>query len=189
MKKIVVYPAKVLRQITPKIEKADMSLRRDVSELKKVLSASDNGAGLAATQIGLKRRFFGLKDIKTKEVEVFVNPEIEAVFGEKVYPKIKVEGEKDEDFLEGCLSFPDYYGTVKRFLKISVAWEELVGEKLVKRKKDMSGFEAIVFQHELDHLNGVLFVDRILEEGGKFYKSIDKEMVVWEVKKVVEGKL
>ncbi|MFA5828305.1 MAG: peptide deformylase [Candidatus Shapirobacteria bacterium] len=189
MKKIVIYPAEVLRQTTPRIEKVDGSLKGDVSELKKVLSASANGAGLAATQIGLDRRFFGLKDVKTKEVEVFINPEIEVVFGEKVYPKIKVEGGKDEDFLEGCLSFPDYYGTVKRFLKITASWEELIGEKLVKRKKDMSGFEAIVFQHELDHLNGVLFVDRILEEGGKFYKEVNKEMVVWEVRKVVEGEI
>ena len=185
MKKIVVYPAKILRSVTSEIKTVDKALTDDIAELKKVLEISENGAGLAATQIGLSRRFFGLKNIKTKNVEVFINPEIKIVFGEKVYPMIKVEGKKDENFLEGCLSFPNFYGTVKRFLKITALWQELVGEQLEERGREMSGFEAIVFQHELDHLNGILFVDRVDEEGGKFYKSIKEEMTAWEVKKVI----
>lgn len=187
MKKIVIYPAEILRSKTPKIEGVDADLADEVLELRKILEISENGAGLAATQIGLSRRFFGLKDIKTKNAEIFINPGMVITFGEKVYPIIKTEGKKDENFLEGCLSFPDYYGTVKRFLKIRAFWEETVSGRLEKREQELSGFEAIVFQHELDHLDGILFVDRILEEGGKFYKTIKGEMAVWEVKKVVEG--
>jgi len=179
----------MLRSVTPIIEVVDSKLVDDVAELEKILKNSDNGAGLAATQIDLNRRFFGLKDTKTKKVEVFINPEIEAVFGEKTYPMIKVEGKKDENFLEGCLSFPDYYGTVKRFLKIKVSWQELREGKLTKKSKELAGFEAIVFQHERDHLNGIVFVDRVGEEGGKFYKVVGEEMMVWDVGKVLRGEL
>jgi len=179
----------MLRSVTPMIEVVDSKLVDDIAELEKILKNSDNGAGLAATQIGLNRRFFGLKDTKTKKVEVFINPEIEAVFGEKTYPMIKVEGKKDENFLEGCLSFPDYYGTVKRFLKVLVGWEEIEGGKLVYKEKELDGFEAIVWQHEADHLDGVLFVDHIKKEGGKFYRWIGDVKQVWDVGRVIEGKL
>jgi len=189
VQKIVVYPSEILRSVTPKIGKVDKVLLAQVDKLKKILETSENGAGLAATQIGLNKRFFGLKDVKTKNVYIFINPEINVTFGEKVYPMIKIEGKEEENFLEGCLSFPDYYGTVKRFLNISVCWQEIEEGRLINKTKELSGFEAIVFQHELDHLNGILFVDRVFEEGGKFYKSVGEEMKVWNVKAVVEGKL
>lgn len=174
MKKIVIYPNEVLRKRAVKVEKIDKNLFQDIKDLEKVLEKSENGAALAANQIGVAKRFIGIKNLKEKKIDVLINPEIKKFYGEKVYPKMVGEGDKSEDFLEGCLSFPDFYGTVKRYLKIEVAWQDLNGDK---KEKFLEGFEAIVFQHEFDHLNGVLFVDHIKEEGGKFYKWNGKEMV------------
>jgi len=67
-----------------------------------------------------------------------------------------------EDFYEGCLSFPDLYGTVKRWLKIKVSCKTLNQKgKLEAKEEVLEDLWAIVFQHELDHLNGKLFVDHL----------------------------
>jgi len=189
MKKIVLYPADVLRQTLSEIMAVDEKLIKAVSDLSEILEKSDNGAGLAANQINSKKRFFGLKNGQTKKIDIFINPRITASYGEKIYPVINLEDGGEEDCLEGCLSFPDYFGTVKRYLKIEAEWQEIEGGKLIKKSKTMNGFEAIVFQHEADHLDGILFVDHIKRDGGKFYKWEDKEKIIWDVDKVIGGKL
>ena len=189
MKEIILYPAKILREKLLRVERVDKELIEDMADLDGLLEKSENGAGLAATQIGSKKRFFGLKNSKTKKVDVFINPTIVKSKGEKVYPILKSEEGGEEDFLEGCLSFPDYFGTVKRFLEIEAEWEEVEGKNLIKKTKRMKGFEAIVFQHEADHLDGVLFVDHIKRDGGKFFKWVEKDKISWNVDKVIEGKL
>jgi peptide deformylase len=189
MKKIVLYPAKILREVLADVKTVDKKLVDDVADLREILEKSDNGAGLSANQIGSRKRFFGVKNIETKQVEIFINSKVAQTYGEETYPVIKLEDGGEEAFLEGCLSFPDYFGTVKRFLKIVAEWEEIEGEELVKKTKTMNGFEAIVFQHEKDHLDGILFIDHIKRDGGKFYKWAAKEKILWDVNKVIEGKL
>ncbi len=174
MRSIVMYPNPVLLKKVPEVKSASEVLD-EVNDLKEVLENSENGAGLASTQLSIEKRFFGLKNNKT--VEVLINPVIVGVYGQKVYPVMVGEGEKDEDFLEGCLSFPNLYGTVKRYLKIEAVWQEIEGDKLISKKKTMNGFEAIVFQHELDHLDGILFIDHIKRDGGKFYKFEGKKKI------------
>lgn len=183
MRKIILYPDPVLRTKMVAVKEVDEKLKKEIGALKEILEKCENGAGLAATQIGLKRRFFGVKDIKTKRVEVFVNPKIIRTFGKKVYTKVegpasaeasscpadKSAGKKETDFLEGCLSFPDLFGTVKRYFKIEVEW-------MGQSPKILEGFGAIIFQHELDHLDGILFVDHIKEEKGKLYRWIGDKM-------------
>ena len=172
MRKIVLYPAEILRKNTEEIKNVDKKLLLEIKDLKKILKDGDNAAGLAGPQIGLNRRFFGSKEIGQGNVLVFINPKIEKFYGEKVYPKL-VDGKgNEEDFLEGCLSFPNFFGTVKRFLKIEVSWQEIEKEELVLKKKTLVGFEAIVWQHESDHLDGVVFIDHIRRDGGKFFKDI-----------------
>lgn len=189
MKKIVAYPAKILREVLPKVLTVDKKLLEDVTNLGEILEKSENGAGLSANQIGSKKRFFGLKSGENKRIIIYVNPRIAKSFGTKVYPAIKLDNGEEEDFLEGCLSFKDFFGQVKRYLKIEAEWEEIEGDKLVKKTKTMNGFEAIVFQHEADHLDGILFIDHIKRDGGKFYKWAAKEKIVWSIDKVIEGKL
>lgn len=185
MNKIVVYPNEVLRKRAEEIKEIDKTLLSEIDDLKKMLEKSENGAALAANQIGVLKRFIGIKDFKEKKVDILINPKIEKFFGEKVYPKIVDEEGKGEDFLEGCLSFPDFYGTVKRYLEIKLSWQDIKGKKM---QRILKGFEAIVVQHEYDHLNGVLFVDHVKEEKGKFYKSIDNKMAVWNVDMVIDRK-
>ncbi len=181
MRKIVMYPNKVLREKVPEVLNATEVLA-DIEILKEILNASDNGAGLASTQLGIVKRFFGLK--AGKKIDIYINPKIYGVYGEKIYPIMVGDGEKEDDFLEGCLSFPDLFGTVKRYLKIEAHWQEMVKNKLVSRKKTMNGFEAIVFQHELDHLDGILFIDHIKRDGGKLFKFIGEKKVEWSIDKL-----
>ncbi len=182
MRKIVIYPAKILRQRTEEIKNVDKKLLSGIEDLKKILKNGDNAAGLAASQIGLNKRFFGIKEIAgaihESPVQIFINPKIEKVYGEKVYPKIVDEGKNETDFLEGCLSFPGFFGTVRRYLKIKVRYQfvSFSDNQFVSKEKVLSGFEAIVWQHEFDHLEGIVFIDHIKEEGGKFYKDVGGKM-------------
>ncbi len=172
MKEIVIYPAEILRKKTDEIKVVDKKLIKEINGLKNILKNTNNGAGLAAPQIGLNKRFFGSKEIGKGSVLIYINPKIEKSYGEKVFPKIVGEDKKEEDFLEGCLSFPKYFGTVKRFLNIDVSWDEIEEVNLIRKKRKLSGFEAIVWQHESDHLDGIVFVDRVKEDKGKFFKEV-----------------
>jgi len=176
MRKIILYPNKILRVVTPEIIKVTLGLKKEINDLILILKKGDNAAGLAAPQIGLNKRFFGTKEIGDGSVMVFINPKIEKTFGEMVFPVI-LENEVEDDFWEGCLSFPDYFGTVKRYLKIKVSWQEIKNDILIEKEETFGGFEAIVFQHEIDHLNGIVFTDHIKKDKGKFCKMIGKEMV------------
>ncbi len=187
MRKIILYPNEVLRKKVSDVTEIDKTTAKEIEELKKLLAEGENAAGLAAPQIGVSKNFFGMK--VDGEVKVYFNPKLIKTWGERVYPKImkspasvRDSGEAMEDFLEGCLSFPDYFGTVKRWLKIEVEWQELVGKKFITKRKELEVFEAIVWQHESDHLLGKLFVDYIKKEGGKFYKWNGKEMVKADIK-------
>lgn len=183
-REIVMFPSKVLRTKTERITRVDDSLLEEVETLKEMLEASENGAGLAAPQIGISKSFLGIKE--GEKVKILINPKLEAFYGEKVYPKIVDNEGRESDFLEGCLSFPDLYGTVKRYLKIKVSWEEIIDKKLVKKEKELQGFGAIVWQHEVDHLDGVLFVDHVKREGGKFYSWVGKKKVPADVNVVLK---
>jgi peptide deformylase len=176
MRKIVIYPNEILRQKTKEVEVVDKKLIRDIDDLRKILTEGANAAGLAAVQIGVEKRFFGSKEFEGNKVEIFINPRVEKTYGGKIYPKIVDENKRESDFLEGCLSFPKYFGTVKRYLSIDVSWDEIKGEKLVREFRKLNGFEAIVWQHESDHLDGIVFVDHIKKDGGKFFKEMNGGM-------------
>jgi peptide deformylase len=117
--------------------------------------SKNGGVGLAGPQVGVSLRFFikGFEeqkrypDIETIEKEVIINP------------KIKFLTQDNTEFWEGCLSIPNMRGLVKRPNKIEV---EYYNEELKKQKKILQGFEAIVFQHEYDHLDGNLYIDKLV---------------------------
>lgn len=184
MKEIVKFPNRVLRKVTKEVRELDEKTLKEIEELKEILRTSENGAGLAAPQIGISKSFLAMKN--QSGVGVLVNPSLDQVFGEKVYPKIRNEDGSEEEFLEGCLSFPDLFGTVKRYLKIKVSFDEILGDKLKRKEKILEGFEAIVWQHEVDHLAGILFVDHIKEEGGDFFVWKEKEKIKTSVERVLE---
>ena len=188
MRKIVFYPNEILRVETKDINSVDEKLQVDVDELMWALQKEkDHAAGLAAVQVGLDRRFFGLVTGQKRNLQIFINPRVVKTFGQKLRPIMTFDDGAQEDFLEGCLSFPGLFGTVKRYLRIEAEWEELKNKKLERKSKVLEGIEAIAYQHELDHLNGILFIDHIKEEGGELYmwegdrkKRVDINQVVEE---------
>jgi len=151
---ILPYPHPALRWKSKQIQEINDDLRRIVAEMFTLMYAS-KGIGLAANQVGLPYRLFILNlsaDPEDKEEElVFINPEI-------LKRKGSTEGE------EGCLSFPGMYGQVKRAAKIEVEAFDLNGQCFGYSLDDLA---ARAVQHESDHLDGVLFIDRMTETAGR----------------------
>lgn len=147
---IVRYPHPALRWKSKPITEINADLRRIVGEMFELMYQA-NGIGLAANQVALPYRLFVLNltaDPEEKEEEfVFINPEI-------MRRKGSAEGE------EGCLSFPQLYGPVRRADEIIVQAFDLEGEGFELNVDELA---AKAIQHELDHLDGVLFIDRMTE--------------------------
>jgi peptide deformylase len=143
MLKILKYPDDFLRKKAREVEDfKDPELARLVSEMVKTMEA-EKGIGLAAPQVGSGLRICVVKVDNT--VHILVNP------------KIKSSSRKKEIFEEGCLSFPGKFFPIERPIKVKVKAKNLAGKK-IKIKAD--GLLARVFQHEIDHLDGILIIDR-----------------------------
>jgi peptide deformylase len=147
---ILPYPHPALRWKSKPIQEINDDLRRIVAEMFELMYAA-KGIGLAANQVGLPYRLFILNltgDPAEKEEElVFINPEI-------IKRKGTTEGE------EGCLSFPGMYGQVKRAAKVVIEAFDLNGEGF---EYSLDELAARAVQHESDHLDGVLFIDRMAD--------------------------
>lgn len=142
---ILIYPAKILRNKSKKVKNiSDSQLKDLASELKRLMVEKD-GLGLAAPQIGHSIRLIAINTKKGDQI--FFNP--------KIYWRSFFRKESAE---EGCLSLPDIFGTVKRHKIVWVSYFDLQGKK---RKLKAAGLLARVFQHEIDHLNGKLFIDKM----------------------------
>jgi peptide deformylase len=149
---IIRYPHPALRWKSKPITRIDPELKRTVREMFDCMYAS-NGIGLAANQVALPYRLFIMNahgDPAVAEAEqVFLNPEI-------VRRKGSVEGE------EGCLSLPQLYGQVRRAEKIVINAFDLEGQEF---EMSLDELEARVVQHENDHIDGILFIDRMTDAG------------------------
>lgn len=136
-----------LRKIAERVEKFDRNLQGFVDDLIETMRVNE-GIGLAATQVNVVQAVFvidkGLID-EAWEVQAYINPEI-------------LESEGLDSLEEGCLSIPGIRSEVERPPVIRVKYQTLDGKVI---EEQLEGLLAKVFQHELDHLNGVLFVDRI----------------------------
>jgi peptide deformylase len=140
----------VLRQRAQAIEAIDDEVRSAAQDLLDTLEKAD-GVGLAAPQIGIARRILiiappPLEGEARAHPRVFVNPSVV----EKLGPSIAAE--------EGCLSIPGIYEMVRRPRKIRVTATDLEGREI---DETLEGIAARILQHEIDHLDGVLFIDRI----------------------------
>lgn len=141
--RVLKYPDPFLKTKTQPIESVDDSDRQEIADMFETMY-EETGVGLAATQVGLDKRIF-VMDCSSDKTEpmVFINP----VISEKVE---EVEGE------EGCLSFPGVYAKITRARKITVTALDKDGQEFTKT---YAGLEARCVQHELDHLDGVVFFD------------------------------
>ncbi|WP_234189094.1 peptide deformylase [Shinella sp. NM-101] len=157
IKPLIILPDPILRQVSRPIETVDGEVKRLADDMLETMYDAP-GIGLAAIQIGVARRMLVLdvsKDGEDKTPLVFINPEIvTASDARSVYE-------------EGCLSIPDYYAEVERPASITVRHLDREGMEQVT---EAEGLLATCLQHEIDHLNGVLFIDHI--------SKLKREMVI-----------
>jgi peptide deformylase len=158
------YPDPVLNKKSEPIQHITEEIKTLVADMAETMYAAP-GVGLAAPQIGINKNLVIIDCAPKEEPDliVAVNPEI-----------IAQEGESFEE--EGCLSVPGYYTRIKRSAHVKVRYMNLEGQ-LVER--EASGLLAIAFQHEIDHLHGLLFIDHLssLKKGifRKKYQKIQRQ--------------
>jgi len=145
--------------------------------MEKILIAQDDppGVGLAANQVGLDLSIFIIKTTLKSKIKVFVNPKIlkrTDLF--KDSPKKKVRPYKKRVKLEGCLSIPRIWGPVKRANRVFLEYQNTTDAVV---RKWFQGFEAVIIQHEVDHLNGIVFTQRSVEQKGQLYREENEELV------------
>jgi peptide deformylase len=175
---IITTPHKILLEKAEPVKNFDKKLKAIIGEMEKTLRATTDpiGVGLAAPQVGLSLRLFQMKPTEKSNVTSYINPVIESVSEEQEIPSFinskKVEGHKPKSsknkLLEGCLSIPDIWGNVTRKKEVTLSWDDADGNHF---KQTFNGFPAIIIQHEVDHLNGVLFTKHVMEQGEKLFKS------------------
>lgn len=147
---ILFLPNPILRRKAHKVEKVDAEIKALIEDMVETMRAAP-GAGLAAPQVGISKRIFvaefGKEDDEEapKKLYVIVNPELSFPVEEKV------------NGIEGCLSVPGYVGEVDRYTEVIVKGLNKMGKPLKIKAK---GWLARIFQHEFDHLNGIVYTDR-----------------------------
>jgi peptide deformylase len=164
---IVCYPANVLRARCKSVTEVSEKLRKLAADMIDTMRDA-NGVGLAAPQIGV--------DLQLAVIDVSHNPQCVTFFrknGEAgdmvahmpivfINPRVEALGRDKATDEEGCLSFPDLRGQIRRPAAVSVTYEDLEGNTV---KIETDGLLARAFQHEIDHLNGILFIDRLSAVG------------------------
>lgn len=166
MKQIIIVPNDILSSQAKDITSFDKRSEKLVADLKSALLATKNpkGVGLAAPQIGEPYRAFVTRPTEKSEVRVFINPQII----EKTAELTDGIPER-ENKLEGCLSIPKIWGKVRRMVGIRLRYQD---EKGKMHEETFHGFLATIIQHETDHVNGILFTQRVLEQKGKLYQEV-----------------
>ncbi|TCU38511.1 peptide deformylase [Rhizobium azibense] len=157
IKPLIILPDPVLRQVSKPIERVDADLKRLVDDMLETMYDAP-GIGLAAIQVGVPRRILVIdvsREGEEKQPQIFINPKI-----------VKSSTERSV-YEEGCLSIPDYYAEVERPAAVSVEYLDRDGKE---QTVDADGLLATCLQHEIDHLNGVLFIDHI--------SRLKREMVI-----------
>lgn len=161
--KILTYPEKSLLQPSVKVDHIDDDLKKLVQDMGETMFDAP-GVGLAAPQVGVNKRLIVYDtnaanpddDGSTHEFKALINPEIIEASGSIISEK------------EACLSVVDYSADVKRYEKVVVTALDIDGNSL---KFDAQGILAVIMQHEIDHLDGILFIDRISILKRSIYKK------------------
>lgn len=168
IKPLIILPDPVLRQVSKPVERVDAETERLVEDMLETMYDAP-GIGLAAIQVAVPRRLLVIdvsREGEEKQPLVFINPEI-----------VRSSDERSV-YEEGCLSIPDYYAEVERPATVSVKHLDRAGKEQVT---EADGLLATCLQHEIDHLNGVLFIDHI--------SRLKREMVIKKFTKAAKAKV
>ncbi|MEE4357473.1 MAG: peptide deformylase [Desulfococcaceae bacterium] len=163
--KILTYPEPFLRQSAKDVENIDGDLQKLIDRMTFTMCESQ-GVGLASMQIGVDKSLIvfdrRLGDKEKREPDVLINPKIVASEGSLLSEN------------EGCLSVPDFRADVKRYAAVAVEGVDREGKPVRIERDD---FLAVILQHEIDHLRGTLFIDRISSLKRQLYKRrVKKQM-------------
>jgi peptide deformylase len=193
MLKIITVPNQTLTSTVEKVVKFDNKLRQLIINMEKILVAQTDppGVGLAANQVSVNLSLFIIKPSQKAKTKVFINPKIvkkiENIGKQFIATKnkgvinhatTKKSKSKKRIKLEGCLSIPRIWGPVKRADKILLEYQTADGDR---KTNWFSGFEAMIIQHEMDHLNGILFTQRAVEQRGQLYREEKGELTKFEL--------
>jgi peptide deformylase len=172
--KVLVTPDPFLRLVAKPVLRYDKKLAKQVSDMVQTLqSAKDpEGVGLAATQVGLDKRLFIVT--LNGRPEIFINPEITS---QSTAMLSDIHTKEKDRWLEGCLSIVDIWGFVDRPYSIKIKYLTPENGQLVTREREFLDTESAYVQHENDHLNGVLFTDHILRQGGQIFKQTKNGLI------------
>jgi len=166
MHTLVQIPDPILTTPTKSVTSFDKKLQTMIADMKKVLVSAKNpkGVGLAGPQAGFPYRIFLTRPTQKDDIRVFINPSILTL------SKETTDGVPErENKLEGCLSIPKIWGEVKRHQSLTLRYQDETGKTC---EEQFSGFLATIIQHETDHVNGILFTARVVEQKGKFYQTV-----------------
>lgn len=177
---VLTAPHPNLRKIAKPVNKVDKKLLQNQELLIQALKDEQDpiGVGMAFTQINKLIRGFAFRTDTDNELKldenmiVIFNPELIAHSSKLTLG----QNEQDPD-IEGCLSVPTVFGPVLRWPWVELKYQLIENNKLVTYQKKFQDYEARIMQHELDHLNGVLFTDHLLEQRQPVYLQKDGELV------------
>lgn len=161
-RKIIIEPDPILREKSSPLEKVDNELRKLMDDMLETMYSAP-GIGLAAVQVGILKRLIVIdisKEDEKKNPIFFVNPEI-------IYQSSKMS-----TYEEGCLSLPGFYAEVERPTECHINYLDYNGKR---KKLEADGLLATCIQHEVDHLNGVLFIDHI--------SKLKRDMIIKKLRK------
>jgi peptide deformylase len=162
---IRVYPDPILKQISEPVDEINESIVGVIQDLVDTMIDAGHSVGVAAPQIGVLKRVVVVDVSKSK-----LGRDNNHGLLEMVNPKI-IEMSGSKMMREGCMSVPDYTGNVTRAEHIVVEFTNRIGQL---RVIEASGFEAVAIQHELDHLDGLLFLDRVSSLKTDLYRRKSK---------------
>lgn len=165
---IITAPNKILRKVAKPVAKIDKKVKSFIDNLLFTLEQTSNpkGVGLAAPQVGKSWRIFALNlsTLKSRGVEsIFINPQITRHSANQT-----LGPDPKKPTLEGCLSMPNVFGPVPRWEWVELTFQDTNLDEQTGRFAD---FEARVIQHELDHLDGILFTDHSLKHNLPVYQD------------------
>lgn len=149
--KLCTYPDKILSEKCEKVDAVTDEIRTLLNDMLETMYA-DKGVGLAAPQVGIKKRIIVIDDKVSENGTPGPNPRF------LINPEIIKKSEEMINFTEGCLSVPGQSAEVKRHKAVTVKYLDRMGHEQLLEAED---YLAVIIQHETDHLDGILYIDRI----------------------------
>lgn len=165
--KVEKVPSRVLTSVAKPVKAFDGRLLKLISDMEDTLRAAHDpeGVGLAAPQVGVSLALFITRPDKRAKMRAYANPQI-----------VKMEGESEQmksgpkTTLEGCLSVDKIWSPLSRPQKVLLSYQAPDGKR---HEEWFEGFKAVIVQHEVDHLNGILFTARAMEQHAKLFEERD----------------